>query len=69
MAYISFCYGRSHGLLLTIGAEPGHHLGLVETGLDSLDLRWMIGKEPELCVVVVVFGTLDSNNSHDPRLN
>ena len=38
VAYISFCYRCSHGLLLTVGAGPGHDLGLVEAVLDGLDL-------------------------------
>jgi hypothetical protein len=29
----------------------------------------MIGKERELCVVVVFFGALDSINSHNPLLS
>ena len=63
VAHISFCCKCSHdGLLLTIGAEPEHHLGLVDTGLHQLDLLWMIGKERELSVVVV------SINSHNPLL-
>ena len=57
VAHISFCCKCSHdGLLLTVGAEPGHHLGLVDAGLSQLDLLWMIGKERELSVVVVFFG-------------
>ena len=69
VAYISFWCGRSHGLLLTVVADLGHHLGLVEVGLDGLDLPWIIGKEPELYVVVIFFGTLDSISSHDPLLS
>ena len=70
VSYISFCCRCSHdGLLLTVGAEPGHHLGLVDAGLDQLDLLWMIGKERELSVVVVFFGALDSISSHNPLLS
>jgi hypothetical protein len=69
MTYISFCCRCSHGPLLTVGAGPGHDLRLVEAVLDSLDLPWMIGKKPELCIVVVFFGTLDPINSHDPLLS
>jgi hypothetical protein len=29
----------------------------------------MIGEEPELCIVVVFFGTLDPISSHDPLLS
>ena len=58
----------SHDGLLTVGAEPGHHLGLVDMGLHQLDLLWMIGKERELSVVVVFFGAPDSICSHNPLL-
>ena len=70
MAHISFCCKYSHdGLLLTVGAELGHHLGFFDTGLDQLDLLWIIGKERELSVVVVFFGPLDSISSHNPLLS
>ena len=54
---------------LTVEAEPGHHLGLVDAGLDQLDLLWMIGKQRELSVVVVFFGALDFISSHNPLLS
>ena len=70
VAYILFCCRCFHdGLLLTVEAEPGHHLGLVDVGLDQLDLLWMIGKELEFSVVVVFFGALDSISSHNPLLS
>ena len=69
MAYISFCCRCSHGPLLSVGAGPWHDLGIVEAVLDGLDLPWMIGKKPKLCVVVVFFGTLDPISSHDPLLS
>ena len=49
--------------------ETGHHLGLVDAGLDQLDLLWMIGKELEFSVVVVFFGALDSISSHNHLLS
>ena len=42
---------------------------LFVTVLDLLDLAWIVGKERELYVVVVFFGTLDSICSHDPLLS
>ena len=70
MVHISFCCKCSHdGLLLTVGAEPGHYLGLVDMGLNQLDLLWMIGKERDLSVVVVFFGALDSISSNNPLLS
>lgn len=68
LAYISFWCRRFYGPLLTIGVGPGHHLDLVESVLDGLDLLWMIGRKLELFVVVVLFGTLDPIGSHDPLL-
>ena len=58
-----------HCPLLTIGAEPRLHLGLVDAVLDLLDLMWMIGKERELGVVVVFLGALHSISSHDSLLS
>ena len=69
VAYISFCCRCFHGPLLTIGAGPVHDLGLVAVVLDGLDLPWMLGKKPELYVVVVFLRTLDPINSHDPLLS
>ena len=70
VAHISFCCKCSHdGLLLTVGAELRHHLGLVDAGLDQLDLLWIIGKERELSVVVVLFGALDSISFHNSLLS
>jgi len=67
--HISFCFRCSHGLLLTVEVGPGHDLELVKAVLDGLDLPWMIGKKPKLCVVVVFFETLDPISSHDPLLS
>jgi len=67
---LTCCWEWSYDtLLLTIGAEPRLHATLGYTVLDLLDLARMVGKERELSIVVVFFGTLDSICSHDPLLS